>query len=330
LKHIKRYVDRHGKRRVYYCRDGKQVPLPDLPENDPEFIAAYAAAQAVPVQRGKDPRGSLAWLIAEYLSSPDYRRLAPATRQNQRRILDKLRERAGHAPFVGIEPKHIRLDCRKLADTPHAARNLLKSWRAVMRFALAANLIEADPARSVAPIKAARTTGFHSWTEGEIAAFEARWPVGTPPRTAFDLLLYTGQRRGDVCRLGWQNYSDGKITLQQAKTGTSLTLPVHAKLAATLATIPRSQMQWTVTASGKTRSVNAFGEWFRSKCLAAGLTGCSAHGLRKAAARRLIESGATPHQAAALTGHRSIRELDVYTRGADQERLAIEAMRMMK
>ena len=58
----------------------------------------------------------------------------------------------------------------------------------------------------------------------------------------------------------------------------------------------------------------------------ANLRHCSAHGLRKAAARRLAEAGCTEHEIAAITGHASLREVARYTRAADQRRLADAAM----
>ena len=53
---------------------------------------------------------------------------------------------------------------------------------------------------------------------------------------------------------------------------------------------------------------------------------CSAHGLRKAAARRLAEAGCTAHEIGAITGHISLSELVRYTRAADQRRLAEAAL----
>ena len=52
----------------------------------------------------------------------------------------------------------------------------------------------------------------------------------------------------------------------------------------------------------------------------------TAHGLRKAAARRLAEAGCTMHEIAAITGHASLSEVQRYTRAADQARLARAAM----
>jgi integrase len=53
---------------------------------------------------------------------------------------------------------------------------------------------------------------------------------------------------------------------------------------------------------------------------------CKTHGLRKAAARRLAEAGCSSKQIAAITGHKSLAEIERYTRAADQERLAVEAV----
>jgi integrase len=52
--------------------------------------------------------------------------------------------------------------------------------------------------------------------------------------------------------------------------------------------------------------------------------------LRKAAARRLAEAGCTEREIAAITGHASLREVQRYTRAADQTRLALSAMAKVK
>ena len=75
-----------------------------------------------------------------------------------------------------------------------------------------------------------------SWTEDEIAAFEARRAIGTRPRLAFDLLLYTAQRRSDVLRMGRQHVvTDDLISVQQDKTGTKLMIPINPMLRLSLA-----------------------------------------------------------------------------------------------
>ena len=60
------------------------------------------------------------------------------------------------------------------------------------------------------------------------------------------------------------------------------------------------------------------------------LSHCSAHGLRKAAARRLAEAGCTEHETASITGHASLREIARYTKAVDQKRLTVRAMDQVK
>jgi hypothetical protein len=52
----------------------------------------------------------------------------------------------------------------------------------------------------------------------------------------------------------------------------------------------------------------------------------SAHGLRKAAATRAADNGATAHELMAIFGWVDIKEAEIYTRAADRKRLAAKAM----
>jgi integrase len=89
-------------------------------------------------------------------------------------------------------------------------------------------------------------------------------------------------------------------------------------------------MTFLVTEFGKPFTAAGFGNWFRERCNEAGLRHCSAHGLRKAASRRLAEHGCTVHEVAAITGHASLREVQRYTKGADQKRLATSAVEKIR
>jgi integrase len=69
-----------------------------------------------------------------------------------------------------------------------------------------------------------------------------------------------------------------------------------------------------------------FGNWWRDRCNEAGLPQCTAHGLRKAATVRLVEAGCTDEQVMAITGIRSSSVLKIYKRGAEQRKLARQAL----
>jgi len=171
-----------------------------------------------------------------------------------------------------------------------------------------------------------KSSGHHSWTDVEIEQFERRHPVGSRARLALALLLYTGQRRGDVIRMGAQHIRDGFLHVRQEKTGAELTIPVHPELQMVLIATASGHLTFLTTQYGGPFKPQAFSTWFRQECDKAGLPHCSAHGLRKAAARSLAEAGCTAHEIASITGHATLAELVRYTKAVDQRRLAEAAM----
>jgi integrase len=152
-------------------------------------------------------------------------------------------------------------------------------------------------------------------------------PIGSRERLAFALGLFTAQRRGDVVAMGRQHIRNGLLHVTQQKTGAALAIPIHAELAAILATVPATQMTFVTTARGGSFKGKAFTQWFAVACDRAGLpSACTFHGLRKTACRRLAEAGCTVHEIAAISGHASLKEIERYTKAADQQRLAQAAM----
>ena len=127
--------------------------------------------------------------------------------------------------------------------------------------------------------------------------------------------------------MGRQHVSKGAISLVQHKTGARLTIPVHPELARVIEGSTTGNLTFLCTPKGQPFTPAGFGNWFREACDTANVRGCSAHGLRKAAARRLAEAGCTPHQIAAITGHATLKEVTRYTKAADQVGLAAAAMK---
>jgi integrase len=209
------------------------------------------------------------------------------------------------------------------------ANALRRSLRALMQHAVEIGMRADDPTRDVRSVPV-KSDGYHSWTEAEIAEFELHHAPNSRARLAFAMLLYTGQRRSDVVRIGRQHMAEGVLTVRQQKTGRTVWIPVHSALVSIIAETPASNLTFLVTDQGKPYTAAGFGNWFRDQCRAAGLRGCSAHGLRKAAARRLAEAGCSAHEISAITGHASLREVARYTEAADRRKLAVSAMAKVK
>ena len=129
----------------------------------------------------------------------------------------------------------------------------------------------------------------------------------------------------------------GEKRVKQQKTGTELLIPIHPTLAGIIAgsrrlpdgvTDIRPQPFLTKERGGAYGSRTAFGNQFRVWCHQAGLpAACSAHGLRKAACRRLAEAGCSAMQIAAISGHKTLAEVERYVKAANQAKLAEAAMK---
>jgi len=328
LPHIQRLRDRRGVVRHYYRRPGfPRVTLPGAP-GSAEFLEAYQAAaeSARQPQTVRFQPGSIGALIAAWYASPNWAQLQPQTQRVYRLLLDKFREAYGAGTVANLKTAHLVKILDKYADRPSQAARLLKLLRSVYRFALARGLVGSDPTVGIrlAPRKSA---GFRPWTDADIETFEAHWPTGSRERLALYLLLFTGQRRSDVVRMGRQHVRVGVVTVVQQKTGTQLEIPVHPTLAAELELQPKTQLTFLMTAQGRPFSGPGFSNWFAESAAKAGLPKHSSpHGLRKAASRWLAEAGATAFEIAAITGHASLKEVERYTKSASQKRLAATAM----
>jgi integrase len=172
-----------------------------------------------------------------------------------------------------------------------------------------------------------KSEGFRTWTEEDIAAFEAHHPVGSKPRLALALLLNTALRCADVVKVGRGHIRNGTIHVTAQKTKTPLVIPITTELAQAInAAAPSAHVVFLINERGQAFTGRGFSQWFRRQCEPAGLKGLSAHGLRKATCRRLAEAGCSANEIAAISGHASLAEVARYTRRADQAKLARNAM----
>ena len=183
-------------------------------------------------------------------------------------------------------------------------------------------------------LKSNNPSGYHTWTLEEVRQYEERHPIGTKARLALALLLFTGQRRSDITRLGRQHVRDGKITFTQFKGRNRkpkrLVLPILPALQQIIDASPCGELAFLVNDLGRPFTDAGFGNKFRPWCDQAGLRHCTAHGLRKAGATIAANHGATAHQLMAIFGWDTLKMAEAYTRAADQERLAEAAMHMLE
>jgi integrase len=313
---------------LYFRRAG--FPRVKLPGQllSPTFMKAYEQAMAltpVPIGASKVERGSVAHAVGNYFTSPQFTELAPGTQAMRRAILNRFRDLNGERPIGTMPPAWLAHVLAELK--PHARRNWLKAIRALCQFAVAVELIKADPTAGM-KLPKVKSGNRRAWTPEEIAQYEAAHPIGTKARLAFALGLCTLQRRGDIIRMGPQDIRDGMLAVRQEKTGAVLALPIRPELRAVIDATPLTGLStFLVTKSGKQYSGTDFDEQFRAWCNEAGLPpDCYFHGLRATGCTILADAGCTAHEIAAWSGHITLKEVERYTRGADQKRLAARGL----
>jgi len=329
MKYVQAYADRHGRQRYYYRRPGfPRVALTGEPGSKAFGEAYEAAANQAQRRIGEDrvAHGTFSWLIVQYYDSAAYGGLRDITRRTYRNVLERFRVAWGDVPVKAMTP--ARLDAL-LEATDKNLITVRKVLRLILKLAVRRELIKVSPMDGLR-LRRKASAGFRAWTEDDIAAYCAKWPTGSRERLALALLLYTAQRRSDVVPMGRQHTKPGKIRVVQSKGGAHLWIPVHPELQRELDAAPKDQLTFLQTQYGKPFTAAGFGNWFGEKARDAGLEGLTAHGLRKAGSRRLAEAGCTPHQIMAVTGHKNLSEVTLYTASADQERLAEEAIERTK
>ena len=352
LRHVNKFVDRHGRVRIYFRQAGcKAIPLPG-PIGSPEFMEAYNAAISEPLPKVGVPlkAGTLAALAISYFNSATFNDKRPETQRTERGIIDRLVEQYGSGKVSDLKPEQVQKIIDKKAAAPSAARNLLAVIRVLMDHAIKIKWRTRNPAIGITRPKI-KGKGFRAWKDEHCGKYEATHPLGTRARLAYELLSCTGLRRSDIVGVGRQHIRrldepvvigpytiTHEIALVQQKTdeevGGLLILP---QLQAAIDAMPADNLIFIVTKDGKPLTKESFGNWFHACCIEAGLLpevvdasgrpkGLASHGLRKRMAERLAHLGCGDEWIAAVLGHKDTRQVKVYTKGANKRRMARSAL----
>jgi integrase len=350
LPYLKEDIDRHGNARLYVRLKGRKIRIRALP-GTADFLEAYqaalkelgAAVSADPQKGGALTKGTLEWLGETYMrDSAKFRKLDPKSKETRKSILrscfaEPLKPGAnatiGQCPLSALKTKHIRILRDRKVDVPGAANNRLKYLSAMFTWAAEEGLFERNIVRDVQRLEYS-SDGFYTWTVEEVRQFETRWPLGTKPRLAMSLLLYTGARGCDMVKFGRQHIKNGVLTFRPNKTrkstGKILELPVLSELQQVIDAGPTGELNYLITEYKKPFSAAGFRNWFRERCDEAQLPQCTGHGLRKAGATIAAENGATEAQLMAIYGWETAKEAARYIKKARQKKLAAGAMGLIR
>lgn len=268
---------------------------------------------------------SIAALSIAWRRSPEWAATGARTKAHRLVYIRDL-ERLGSERVADLRRRDVLAIRDTIARTrgPGAATAFIKTAAAAFAWALDRGWIEASPIHRIKPLPAGELP---AWTEAEAAHALANLPEHL--RRAVVLALHTGQRRGDLCRMTWQDVAGGVLRLTQQKTGAALVIPLHPDLRAELDAWRRTAtaVQILTTTWGRPWDGQYLSNSLATACQKLGMrVGLNVHGLRKLAATRLAEAGCSAHEIASITGHRSLAMVQHYTKAADQQRLAEAAV----
>jgi integrase len=290
-------------------------------------MEAYQSAIARDVHAPSPSRhkeGTIGYLVVRFYRSAAFTNLAPSSQKAYRFILDKFARDDGHR-LVRDMPKAVAASIIEEIGTarPGMANLTAATLKRLFTYAVKMDMRVDNPFIGIDTYEG----GEHrAWTDREIAAYEAKWPIGTRQRLAFDLLLLTGQRVGDVAAMRRDDLLSGAIPVKQEKTGADLLLPVHPNLMRSLKACP-SDGSAPLNSRGRPMTKRSIAAIVARAARSAGLPrDCKTHGLRKAALTRLAQHGASTHEIRAVGGHKSLSEVQRYTESVDQSRLARSAI----
>jgi integrase len=264
----------------------------------------------------------LAELIAAYQRSPEWKRLA-ATTQRVYEIYLRPLHRVGHIPAADVKRRDLLTARDQIADTKGAgaAMGFVRAVSALFAWGVRREWLETNVA--IGCTEGLPRGHLRAWTRAEADAAQQALPE--PLRRVVVLARYTAQRRGDLCALRWSDYDGATIRLVQEKTRAALVLPVHPALKVELDAWQADRSAVTILTDNKgvPWKPNLLSHYLPDALLRIGLSNeLNVHGLRKLAATELADAGCSAHEIAAITGHRSLSMVQLYTRSADQERLA--------
>lgn len=340
---ISSFEDRHGKTRWRFRRLGKTLSLRGQP-GEASFEADYLAAvegrerpeaEVRKISSAVEP-GSFKDAWRRVLRTAEWQKHDDATKLKNSRLAEEflslplasgLTEVWGDMLVKDMKRRHVKGILAHYSETPHKAKHVLVAIRKMIRIALDEEWIEFDPSHQLG--YRPENKGWRAWTDAERQKYEERWEIGSAARTAYGLALWLGNRRSDVATVKWSDIDLDRRTciVTQEKTGKSLVLPITPMMLEILQPLDRSKEYVLNTAYGKPFSQKSLTGMMAHWTKLAGLPpGCTMHGLRKTLGKLMAEAGSSTRQLMETLGHDDIAHAELYSREAEQARLARDGM----
>lgn len=364
--HVSSFRDRHGKTRWRYRRAGETKGLPGephTPEFDATYRAIVKGhptkADVIPFAGGVRPKSlKHAYLLLK--QTDEWKGLNHTSRHRYGREIERLLMRKhkgngelelGEGPLSELKRSNVKQILALYRATPHMQRIILICIAKLVLIGIEEEWIEVDPTHKMLKKYRPVTDGHPPWTLDQLEQFERHHKIGSPARVAYALGLWLGNRASDVAKLRWSQFVTKRITVNDQerviagfefvqfkgrhKKPGPMFLPMSPYLETELASLSRETEFVLISARTKRGYTaaslsNRMIEWVAAARLPAGRdagdAALSMHGLRKSLGIKMAEADASTRQMMDVFGHSDPKLMEVYTRKADQARMAIQAM----
>jgi integrase len=233
----------------------------------------------------------------------------PRTIQAYERIFRRhFLPRIGDRQVAQIRPHDISAIVDGLLPTPIEANHAFVSARALFRFAVRRHLLTHSPCEGMTqPNKP--TTRDRTLTDAELAAvYRTAFTFGYPFGPIVQLLILTGQRRGEISGLSWDHVAEQGRTIalpaSLTKNNRQHTFPYGPTCADVLSRIPKVSDRFLFPARGNPEQT--FSGWSKCKRVfdkACPIAPWTLHDLRRTVATNLAALGTPPHVTERLLNH---------------------------
>lgn len=310
----------------------------------PEFLAELARLDGRPAATAAP--GTLDALFQAYQKSPEFTELAPRTRSDYAKVFDYLRAGAQRQLLVRLTAGDILAirDAAFRSKKRHFANYCVVVLRLVLKWGTVRDLVANNPGAGVPKLRRPGNTkkANRPWTPAEIATVLDAAEGGV--KVAIALGAYCGMREGDALRVTRANYDGAWMRWAQGKTGQPVDMPVDTRLKIILDTALAARQRTdnvvdllplAVGHYGKGYTLDGFRTMFwrlLQRLETAGQVNpdLTFHGLRHTAGQALANAGATPHEIAALLGHKTLAMAEHYSREANREQLTSAAVHRLR
>ncbi|MFV1850167.1 MAG: tyrosine-type recombinase/integrase [Thalassospira sp.] len=271
-------------------------------------VSRLATLGQVVENEGQNWPGSIGWVIAKYKNSRGFKELAEGTKKFYIQYMNEVHALGPDLPISAFTTPMLQDFVDTFDGIKGADRKLKTILNLLFKTAIKWEVMDKNPAQFLETTQGSRRQIV--WEPAEIEAWYHAAQFGDrafATTTAFCLLQYTAQRPIDVLKMPVSHFNPATnmIRVRQQKTGAFLEIPLHRdaidRIAEAVKLAKEDGCTTIVQHEGRPVPYTTFLNNFR-RATAKDMAHLQPRDLRRTAAVRMSEAGATTTQISAVAG----------------------------